>query len=181
MFGITQTPDYPVWKCTISQVKMLSGIGIWLWAAKLRETPKRKSRRVSWIQLLNKLNAVFQSLSGGFLSPGSLVVKEVWGATNDSMFLAAVCWSCKSYRTLLLQVFRFSFTTEVKRACTWFSEFSFHLPYFMHILWLIRVWVWEWKRKLTDLSISHHFSVMLLDGKWKKKEKKTYQAMKKHF
>lgn len=149
---------------------MLSETGIWLWAAKPRDTTNRITRRVSWIQLLKNLMQPFQSLSGGFLSPGSLVVKEVWGATNDSMFLAAECRPCKSCRTLVLQDFRFSFTTEVKRSCTWFSKFSFHLLYFMHIFWFIRVWVWEWKRKLTDLSISHHFSVMLLDAKRKKKE-----------
>lgn len=66
---------------------MLSEIGIWLWAAKLRDTTKESFMN----PVVQQPNAVFQSLSGGFLSPGSLVVKEVWGATNDSMFLAAAC------------------------------------------------------------------------------------------
>lgn len=155
---------------------MLSEIGIWLWAAKLRDTTKESS----WIQLFNNLMQFFKASV-----VDSCLQALLWSRKCEEPQMTACSWqqraACKSCRTLVLQVFRFSFTTEVNMACTWFSKFSLHLLYFMHVLWFICVWVWEWKRKLTDLSISHHFSVMLLDGKWKKKKKKTHQAMKKHF
>jgi len=50
---------------------------ILLWIEKLRDTTSRKTRRISYSQLLNNLMQLFHSLGGGFLSPGSLVVKEV--------------------------------------------------------------------------------------------------------
>lgn len=102
---------------------MQSETAVLLWVAKLRDTTNRITRRISWIQLCNKVLQLFQSLSGGFLSPGSLVVKEVWGATNDSVFLVAAWCLCKSCRTLLLQDLQFSFTAEVKRHVPGFSDF----------------------------------------------------------
>lgn len=156
---------------------MQSETAILLWVAKLRDTTNRITRRVSWIQLLNNLMQLFQSLSGGFLSPGSLVVKEVRGATNDSMFLAAACQLCKSCRTLVLQDLSFSFTAGVKKACACFFFNFLCLLHFMHTLWFVYACLRV--KEETNGSISHHFSVMLLDGKWKKM--KTHQAIEKHF
>lgn len=137
-------------------------------------TTNKKTRRLLWIQLLNNLIQLFQSLSGGgFLSWGSLVVKEVWGATNDSMFQVAACslaglWYFRS----------FSFHWRSKKACAWILWFCFLCPLCTHTLLIMFVSLRMKEETDRFIYLTSLFSNVI---RWKMKKLKTHQAIEKHF